>query len=90
MRSNFGFRLLHGCLLIDANHAILELQNPYKIIGFNINLQIVCFLMDIIISIVFSGGRMSTSRSGDNDQCFVDLGAQYVTVIPSYADKHAR
>ncbi|XP_072051376.1 renalase-like [Amphiura filiformis] len=37
-----------------------------------------------------TGGRMSTSRSPDNNLCVADLGAQYVTVIPKYAEKHAR
>ena len=38
----------------------------------------------------FLGGRMSTSRSPDNSQCIADLGAQYVTATPTYAEKHAR
>ncbi|XP_022112095.1 renalase-like [Acanthaster planci] len=36
------------------------------------------------------GGRMSTSRKSDNSQCSVDLGAQYITVTPQYAESHKR
>ncbi|XP_069609620.1 renalase isoform X2 [Ranitomeya imitator] len=35
-----------------------------------------------------AGGRMSTSRSPSNPNCIVDLGAQYITVTPDYAQKH--
>ncbi|KAM8924097.1 renalase isoform 2-T2 [Pelodytes ibericus] len=35
-----------------------------------------------------AGGRMSTSRSPSDPSCTVDLGAQYVTVTPEYAQKH--
>ncbi|KAG8435538.1 hypothetical protein GDO86_013464 [Hymenochirus boettgeri] len=35
-----------------------------------------------------AGGRMSTSRCPTDPKCTVDLGAQYITVTPSYAAKH--
>uniref|UniRef100_A0A8C5MZ02 Renalase, FAD dependent amine oxidase n=1 Tax=Leptobrachium leishanense TaxID=445787 RepID=A0A8C5MZ02_9ANUR len=35
-----------------------------------------------------SGGRMSTSRSASEPSCTADLGAQYITVTPDYAQKH--
>ncbi|KAM3913380.1 renalase isoform 2-T2 [Leptodactylus fuscus] len=35
-----------------------------------------------------AGGRMSTSRSLSDPNCTVDLGAQYITVTPDYAQKH--
>ncbi|XP_069096003.1 renalase isoform X3 [Pleurodeles waltl] len=35
-----------------------------------------------------AGGRMATSRSPHNPRCTADLGAQYITVTPEYADKH--
>ncbi|XP_053548189.1 renalase isoform X2 [Bombina bombina] len=37
-----------------------------------------------------AGGRMSTSRCPSNPNCTVDLGAQYITVTPHYAQKHKR
>ncbi|XP_018414257.1 PREDICTED: renalase [Nanorana parkeri] len=35
-----------------------------------------------------AGGRMSTSRCPSDPKCTVDLGAQYITVTPDYAQKH--
>ncbi|KAG8552392.1 hypothetical protein GDO81_004511 [Engystomops pustulosus] len=35
-----------------------------------------------------AGGRMSTSRCTSDPNCTVDLGAQYITVTPDYAQKH--
>ncbi|XP_038060031.1 renalase-like isoform X2 [Patiria miniata] len=35
-----------------------------------------------------AGGRMSTSRHPDNPQCSVDLGAQYISLTPQYAERH--
>ncbi|OCT71385.1 renalase, FAD-dependent amine oxidase L homeolog isoform X1 [Xenopus laevis] len=35
-----------------------------------------------------AGGRMATSRSPYEPKCTVDLGAQYITVTPYYAEKH--
>lgn len=35
-----------------------------------------------------AGGRMSTSRSPSDPNCIVDLGAQYITITPDYAQKH--
>ncbi|XP_072279368.1 renalase isoform X1 [Pyxicephalus adspersus] len=35
-----------------------------------------------------AGGRMSTSRCPSDPKCSVDLGAQYITVTPDYAQKH--
>ncbi|XP_078499010.1 renalase isoform X2 [Lissotriton helveticus] len=35
-----------------------------------------------------AGGRMSTSRSPHNPRCTADLGAQYITLTPEYAEKH--
>ncbi|XP_067908627.1 renalase [Heterodontus francisci] len=35
-----------------------------------------------------AGGRMSTSRSPHDPNCMADLGAQYITVTPFYAEKH--
>ncbi|MBN3302750.1 RNLS Renalase, partial [Amia calva] len=35
-----------------------------------------------------AGGRMSTSRSPGDATCTVDLGAQYITATPYYAQKH--
>ncbi|XP_067858638.1 renalase [Heptranchias perlo] len=35
-----------------------------------------------------AGGRMSTSRSPHDPNCTADLGAQYITVTPFYAEKH--
>ncbi|KAM4702681.1 renalase [Rhinophrynus dorsalis] len=35
-----------------------------------------------------SGGRMATSRSPSDPNCTLDLGAQYITVTPDYAQKH--
>ncbi|KAM9325227.1 renalase [Gastrophryne carolinensis] len=35
-----------------------------------------------------AGGRMSTSRSPSDPKCTADLGAQYITVTPDYAQKH--
>ncbi|XP_063291350.1 renalase isoform X2 [Pelobates fuscus] len=35
-----------------------------------------------------AGGRMSTSRSPSDPSCTADLGAQYITVTPDYAQKH--
>ncbi|KAL0984129.1 hypothetical protein UPYG_G00137480 [Umbra pygmaea] len=35
-----------------------------------------------------SGGRMSTSRSPSDPLCTVDLGAQYISATPYYAQKH--
>ncbi|XP_078422081.1 renalase isoform X1 [Cetorhinus maximus] len=35
-----------------------------------------------------AGGRMSTSRSPHDSNCMADLGAQYITVTPYYAEKH--
>ncbi|KAM4636021.1 renalase isoform 2-T2 [Discoglossus pictus] len=37
-----------------------------------------------------AGGRMSTSRCPSDPNCTVDLGAQYITVTPEYAQKHKR
>lgn len=37
-----------------------------------------------------TGGRMSTSRSPNDPNCVADLGAQYLTVTPEYANKHGR
>ncbi|MEE6485525.1 hypothetical protein FKM82_014315 [Ascaphus truei] len=37
-----------------------------------------------------AGGRMSTSRCPSDPNCTVDLGAQYITVTPYYAQKHKR
>ncbi|XP_071479307.1 renalase-like [Diadema antillarum] len=36
-----------------------------------------------------TGGRMSTSRSPTDEKCIADLGAQYISVLPDYATKHA-
>ncbi|XP_037761650.1 renalase isoform X8 [Chelonia mydas] len=35
-----------------------------------------------------AGGRMTTSRSPHNPRCTADLGAQYITLRPAYAQKH--
>ncbi|XP_062927698.1 renalase isoform X2 [Mobula hypostoma] len=35
-----------------------------------------------------AGGRMCTSRNPHNPNCTADLGAQYITVTPYYAEKH--
>ncbi|XP_053167029.1 renalase isoform X4 [Hemicordylus capensis] len=35
-----------------------------------------------------AGGRMATSRGFHDPKCTVDLGAQYVTRVPDYAEKH--
>uniref|UniRef100_A0A3P8XE99 Amine oxidase domain-containing protein n=1 Tax=Esox lucius TaxID=8010 RepID=A0A3P8XE99_ESOLU len=35
-----------------------------------------------------TGGRMSTSRSPSDASCIVDLGAQYITATPHYAQIH--
>ncbi|XP_062331169.1 renalase isoform X1 [Osmerus eperlanus] len=35
-----------------------------------------------------AGGRMSTSRSPNDPSCIVDLGAQYITATPYYAQTH--
>ncbi|XP_077206486.1 renalase isoform X2 [Paroedura picta] len=35
-----------------------------------------------------AGGRMSTSRSAHDPRCTADLGAQYITREPEYAQKH--
>uniref|UniRef100_UPI00398EFCD6 LOW QUALITY PROTEIN: renalase n=1 Tax=Pristiophorus japonicus TaxID=55135 RepID=UPI00398EFCD6 len=35
-----------------------------------------------------AGGRMNTSRSPHDPNCTADLGAQYITVTPYYAEKH--
>ncbi|CAB1311899.1 unnamed protein product [Coregonus sp. 'balchen'] len=35
-----------------------------------------------------AGGRMSTSRSPSDASCIVDLGAQYITATPYYAQMH--
>ncbi|XP_072883463.1 renalase isoform X1 [Hemitrygon akajei] len=35
-----------------------------------------------------AGGRMCTTRSPHNPNCTADLGAQYITVTPYYAEKH--
>ncbi|XP_068113605.1 renalase isoform X2 [Hyperolius riggenbachi] len=35
-----------------------------------------------------AGGRMSTSRCPSDPKCTVDLGAQYITITPDYAQKH--
>ncbi|XP_071828743.1 renalase-like isoform X5 [Apostichopus japonicus] len=35
-----------------------------------------------------TGGRMSTSRDPENSECTADLGAQYLTVTPDYAQDH--
>ncbi|KAM5139269.1 renalase isoform 1-T1 [Callospermophilus lateralis] len=35
-----------------------------------------------------SGGRMTTASSPHNSQCTADLGAQYITCTPHYAQKH--
>ncbi|XP_072413934.1 renalase isoform X3 [Chiloscyllium punctatum] len=35
-----------------------------------------------------AGGRMNTSRSPHDPNCVADLGAQYITVTPFYAEKH--
>ncbi|XP_046889056.1 renalase isoform X3 [Hypomesus transpacificus] len=35
-----------------------------------------------------AGGRMSTSRSPNDPSCIVDLGAQYITATPYYAQIH--
>ncbi|KAJ8022431.1 Renalase [Holothuria leucospilota] len=37
-----------------------------------------------------TGGRMSTSRDPGNADCTADLGAQYITVTPEYAQTHKR
>ncbi|ESO87424.1 hypothetical protein LOTGIDRAFT_127891 [Lottia gigantea] len=36
-----------------------------------------------------AGGRMSTSRSPNDDRCTVDLGAQYITLKPEYKTKRS-
>ena len=36
---------------------------------------------------LFSGGRMSTSRSPEDPLNTVDLGAQYITLTKDYQDK---
>ncbi|CAH1795511.1 unnamed protein product [Owenia fusiformis] len=36
-----------------------------------------------------SGGRMATSRSADDPQSTVDLGAQYISITPEYQQKHS-
>uniref|UniRef100_K7FNN2 Renalase, FAD dependent amine oxidase n=1 Tax=Pelodiscus sinensis TaxID=13735 RepID=K7FNN2_PELSI len=35
-----------------------------------------------------AGGRMATSRSPHDPRCTADLGAQYITLRPAYAQKH--
>ncbi|XP_038678301.1 renalase isoform X1 [Scyliorhinus canicula] len=35
-----------------------------------------------------AGGRMNTSRSPHDPNCMADLGAQYISVTPHYAEKH--
>ncbi|XP_043568332.1 renalase isoform X2 [Chiloscyllium plagiosum] len=35
-----------------------------------------------------AGGRMNTSRSPHDPNCMADLGAQYITVTPFYAEKY--
>ncbi|XP_078079703.1 renalase isoform X2 [Mustelus asterias] len=35
-----------------------------------------------------TSGRMSTSRSAHDPNCTADLGAQYISVTPYYAEKH--
>uniref|UniRef100_A0A6I8P7R5 Amine oxidase domain-containing protein n=1 Tax=Ornithorhynchus anatinus TaxID=9258 RepID=A0A6I8P7R5_ORNAN len=37
---------------------------------------------------VQSGGRMAASRSPYNSRCMADLGAQYLTLTPQYAERH--
>ncbi|XP_013409224.1 renalase-like [Lingula anatina] len=37
-----------------------------------------------------AGGRMSTSRSPNDGVCTADLGAQYITATPSYAESHKK
>ncbi|XP_059351197.1 renalase-like [Daphnia carinata] len=37
-----------------------------------------------------TGGRMSTSRSPHNSSCVADLGAQYITCKPYYAQEHSK
>ncbi|XP_071828738.1 renalase-like isoform X2 [Apostichopus japonicus] len=51
--------------------------------------------MSIAVSFVYFAvgidrkcGRMSTSRDPENSECTADLGAQYLTVTPDYAQDH--
>ena len=47
-------------------------------------------LLNDFIFLSTSGGRMSTSRCNKDSRSTVDLGAQYISATPDYAQKHAR
>ncbi|MEQ2180765.1 hypothetical protein GOODEAATRI_004674, partial [Goodea atripinnis] len=49
-------------------------------------------LMELCMNlpVCLSGGRMSTSRPPDSTSHSADLGAQYITATPAYAQSHSK